>query len=117
MNYFMSKLLRNGGNVCLFENGFEYRNWSDFSVYVLFIGQDHLLPEAEEITMISIQLAARFLFTTGFHTKKVVRGSASDWYGFSIWRWIIFLPILLACSLVLSFFFQTIIILFQIGII
>ncbi|XP_024615605.1 probable ubiquitin carboxyl-terminal hydrolase FAF-X [Neophocaena asiaeorientalis asiaeorientalis] len=43
-------------------------------------GQDHLLPEAEEITMISIQLAARFLFTTGFHTKKVVRGSASDWY-------------------------------------
>ncbi|KAF6090909.1 hypothetical protein HJG60_012261 [Phyllostomus discolor] len=43
-------------------------------------GQDHLLPEAEEIAMISIQLAARFLFTTGFHTKKVVRGSASDWY-------------------------------------
>ncbi|XP_030889356.1 probable ubiquitin carboxyl-terminal hydrolase FAF-X [Leptonychotes weddellii] len=43
-------------------------------------GQDHLLPEAEEITMISIQLAARFLFTTGFHTKKIVRGSASDWY-------------------------------------
>uniref|UniRef100_A0A8C4MAJ0 Ubiquitin specific peptidase 9 X-linked n=1 Tax=Equus asinus TaxID=9793 RepID=A0A8C4MAJ0_EQUAS len=43
-------------------------------------GQDHLLPEAEEITMISIQLAARFLFTTGFHTKKIIRGSASDWY-------------------------------------
>lgn len=43
-------------------------------------GQDHLSPEAEEITMISIQLAARFLFTTGFHTKKIVRGSASDWY-------------------------------------
>uniref|UniRef100_A0A8B9IQ04 ubiquitinyl hydrolase 1 n=1 Tax=Anser cygnoides TaxID=8845 RepID=A0A8B9IQ04_ANSCY len=43
-------------------------------------GQDHLLPEAEEITMISIQLAARFLFTTGFHTKKIVRGPASDWY-------------------------------------
>ncbi|KAM9576986.1 ubiquitin carboxyl-terminal hydrolase 9X isoform 6-T6 [Trichechus inunguis] len=43
-------------------------------------GQDHLLPEAEEIAMISIQLAARFLFTTGFHTKKIVRGSASDWY-------------------------------------
>ena len=48
---------------------------------MLFIeGQDHLLPEAEEITMISIQLAARFLFTTGFHTKKIVRGPASDWY-------------------------------------
>ncbi|XP_053083670.1 probable ubiquitin carboxyl-terminal hydrolase FAF-X isoform X1 [Pangasianodon hypophthalmus] len=43
-------------------------------------GQDYLLPEAEEIAMISIQLAARFLFTTGFHTKKVVRGPASDWY-------------------------------------
>ncbi|KAG8450507.1 hypothetical protein GDO86_002966 [Hymenochirus boettgeri] len=43
-------------------------------------GQDHLLPEPEEITMISIQLAAKFLFTTGFHTKKVVRGPASDWY-------------------------------------
>ncbi|EPQ01875.1 Putative ubiquitin carboxyl-terminal hydrolase FAF-X [Myotis brandtii] len=43
-------------------------------------GQDQLLPEAEEITMITIQLAARFLFTTGFHTKKIVRGPASDWY-------------------------------------
>ena len=48
--------------------------------FVFFLGQDHLSPEAEEITMISIQLAARFLFTTGFHTKKIVRGSASDWY-------------------------------------
>ncbi|GCC28875.1 hypothetical protein chiPu_0007309 [Chiloscyllium punctatum] len=36
-------------------------------------GQDHLLPEAEELAMISIQLAARFLFNTGFHTKKIVR--------------------------------------------
>ncbi|XP_076857713.1 ubiquitin carboxyl-terminal hydrolase 9X isoform X10 [Brachyhypopomus gauderio] len=43
-------------------------------------GQDHLLPEAEEMATISIQLAARFLFSTGFHTKKVVRGPASDWY-------------------------------------
>ncbi|CAH2220321.1 probable ubiquitin carboxyl-terminal hydrolase FAF-X isoform X2 [Pelobates cultripes] len=43
-------------------------------------GQDNLMPEPEEITMISIQLAAKFLFTTGFHTKKVVRGPASDWY-------------------------------------
>ncbi|XP_053562456.1 probable ubiquitin carboxyl-terminal hydrolase FAF-X [Bombina bombina] len=51
------------------------------SVYLnLSPGQDHLLPEPEEITMISIQLAAKFLFTTGFHTKKVVRGPASDWY-------------------------------------
>ncbi|XP_059824243.1 probable ubiquitin carboxyl-terminal hydrolase FAF-X isoform X1 [Mobula hypostoma] len=43
-------------------------------------GQDHLLSEAEELAMISIQLAARFLFTTGFHTKKIVRGPASEWY-------------------------------------
>ncbi|XP_056321504.1 probable ubiquitin carboxyl-terminal hydrolase FAF-X [Danio aesculapii] len=43
-------------------------------------GQDHLLPEAEEMAMISIQLAAKFLFSTGFHTKKIVRGPASDWY-------------------------------------
>ncbi|XP_046698680.1 probable ubiquitin carboxyl-terminal hydrolase FAF-X isoform X5 [Silurus meridionalis] len=43
-------------------------------------GQDHLLPEAEEMSKISIQLAARFLFSTGFHTKKSVRGPASDWY-------------------------------------
>ncbi|XP_075815088.1 ubiquitin carboxyl-terminal hydrolase 9Y-like [Microtus pennsylvanicus] len=42
-------------------------------------GQDHLPPEAEDITMISIQLAARFLFTTGFRTKKIVRGPADDW--------------------------------------
>ncbi len=46
---------------------------------LLLLGQDHLLPEAEEIAMISAQLAARFLFSTGFHTKKVVRGPASDW--------------------------------------
>uniref|UniRef100_A0A672P7L3 ubiquitinyl hydrolase 1 n=1 Tax=Sinocyclocheilus grahami TaxID=75366 RepID=A0A672P7L3_SINGR len=43
-------------------------------------GQDHLLPEAEEIAMISIQLAARFLFSTGFHTKKVVRGPSRQVY-------------------------------------
>ncbi|XP_051782099.1 probable ubiquitin carboxyl-terminal hydrolase FAF-X [Erpetoichthys calabaricus] len=43
-------------------------------------GQDHLLPEAEEMAMISCQLAARFLFSTGFRTKKIVRGPASDWY-------------------------------------
>ena len=46
---------------------------------LFLLGQDHLLPEAEEIAMISAQLAARFLFSTGFHTKKVVRGPASDW--------------------------------------
>lgn len=48
-------------------------------LYLWLLGQDHLLPEAEEMAMISIQLAARFLFSTGFHTKKIVRGPASDW--------------------------------------
>lgn len=50
-----------------------------FKLSFFKLGQDHLLPEAEEIAMISAQLAARFLFSTGFHTKKVVRGPASDW--------------------------------------
>lgn len=49
------------------------------TIALFLSGQDHLLPEAEEIAMISAQLAARFLFSTGFHTKKVVRGPASDW--------------------------------------
>lgn len=30
--------------------------------------------------MLSIKLASRFLFHTGFHTKKSLRGQASDWY-------------------------------------
>ncbi|XP_071440611.1 ubiquitin carboxyl-terminal hydrolase 9X isoform X2 [Hetaerina americana] len=41
---------------------------------------DKLSPEAEELSMLSIQLAARFLFHTGFHTKKSLRGAASEWY-------------------------------------
>uniref|UniRef100_UPI0035900D99 ubiquitin carboxyl-terminal hydrolase 9X-like n=1 Tax=Myxine glutinosa TaxID=7769 RepID=UPI0035900D99 len=43
-------------------------------------GQEQLSSEAEDLAMISIQLASRFLFTTGFHTKKAVRGAASEWY-------------------------------------
>ena len=30
--------------------------------------------------MLSVQLASRFLFYTGFHTKKTLRGTATDWY-------------------------------------
>ena len=30
--------------------------------------------------MLSVQLASRFLFYTGFHTKKTLRGNATDWY-------------------------------------
>lgn len=41
---------------------------------------DKLTPEAEELSMLSIQLASRFLFHTGFHTKKTLRGTATDWY-------------------------------------
>ncbi|XP_063559481.1 ubiquitin carboxyl-terminal hydrolase 9Y isoform X7 [Gorilla gorilla gorilla] len=62
-----------------FNDYFEFPRELDMGPYTV-AGQDYLLPEAEEITMISIQLAARFLFTTGFHTKKIVRGPASDWY-------------------------------------
>ncbi|XP_015113730.1 probable ubiquitin carboxyl-terminal hydrolase FAF-X isoform X2 [Diachasma alloeum] len=41
---------------------------------------DKLSPEAEELAMLSVQLASRFLFYTGFHTKKTLRGTAMDWY-------------------------------------
>ena len=101
------------GNADLYENGAWAYKFDYFLICTLFIGQDHLLPEAEEITMISIQLAARFLFTTGFHTKKIVRGSASDWYivldfhSYYYWHLVWFFNILL-------YFFQALIILFQI---
>ncbi|XP_077513422.1 ubiquitin carboxyl-terminal hydrolase-like faf isoform X2 [Amblyomma americanum] len=42
--------------------------------------QDRLTPEAEDLAMVSVQLASKFLFQTAFHTKKSLRGSASDWY-------------------------------------
>ncbi|XP_034939757.1 probable ubiquitin carboxyl-terminal hydrolase FAF-X isoform X2 [Chelonus insularis] len=40
---------------------------------------EKLTPEAEELSMLSVQLASRFLFNTGFHTKKSLRGTATDW--------------------------------------
>ncbi|XP_026291782.1 probable ubiquitin carboxyl-terminal hydrolase FAF-X isoform X3 [Frankliniella occidentalis] len=36
--------------------------------------------ETETLSMLSVQLAARFLFHTGFHTKKTLRGGAMDWF-------------------------------------
>lgn len=36
--------------------------------------------ESEDLSMLSVQLASRFLFYTGFHTKKSLRGAAYDWY-------------------------------------
>lgn len=42
--------------------------------------QEKLSADAELLSLISVQLAARFLFHTGFHTKKNLRGAAADWY-------------------------------------
>ncbi|XP_031549243.1 probable ubiquitin carboxyl-terminal hydrolase FAF-X isoform X2 [Actinia tenebrosa] len=42
-------------------------------------GQDNG-PDSLELGMISIKLLSRFLFSTGFHTKKIVRGPANEWY-------------------------------------
>ncbi|CAH3106557.1 unnamed protein product [Porites lobata] len=36
--------------------------------------------EIEQLSMISIQLVSKFLFTTGFRTKKTVRGPAGEWH-------------------------------------
>ena len=41
---------------------------------------EKLSSEAEDIALITIQLAAKFLFTSGFHTKKQLRGPAQEWY-------------------------------------
>ncbi|XP_063829213.1 probable ubiquitin carboxyl-terminal hydrolase FAF-X [Ostrinia nubilalis] len=36
--------------------------------------------EHEEMSMLSVQLATKFLFQVGFHTKKTLRGPAADWH-------------------------------------
>lgn len=41
---------------------------------------DKVGPEAEELSLLSVQIVSRFLFHTGFHTKKCLRGQATDWY-------------------------------------
>ncbi|XP_014217217.1 probable ubiquitin carboxyl-terminal hydrolase FAF-X isoform X3 [Copidosoma floridanum] len=41
---------------------------------------DKISPEAEELSMLSVQLASKFLFFTGFHTKKTLRGTATEWH-------------------------------------
>lgn len=38
-----------------------------------------LSNEAEQLSMLSTQLASKFLFHTGWHTKKNLRGPAMDW--------------------------------------
>ncbi|XP_024944100.1 probable ubiquitin carboxyl-terminal hydrolase FAF-X isoform X6 [Cephus cinctus] len=47
---------------------------------VQYLLSQFISPEAEELAMLSVQLASRFLFYTGFHTKKTLRGTATDWY-------------------------------------
>lgn len=37
-------------------------------------------PVAEELSLLSMQLASQFLFHSGFRTKKTIRGVAIDWY-------------------------------------
>ncbi|XP_047523488.1 probable ubiquitin carboxyl-terminal hydrolase FAF [Pieris napi] len=37
-------------------------------------------PEHEEMSMLAVQLATKFLFQIGFHTKKTLRGPATDWH-------------------------------------
>ena len=36
--------------------------------------------EAEETALVTVQLASKFLFSSGLHTKKNLRGPASEWY-------------------------------------
>lgn len=49
-----------------------------FSVFeTSFITQG---PEHEEMSMLAVQLATKFLFQVGFRTKKTLRGPAADWH-------------------------------------
>ncbi|XP_043240414.1 probable ubiquitin carboxyl-terminal hydrolase FAF-X isoform X2 [Amphibalanus amphitrite] len=48
------------------------------------VGQlpQHVKPssDSEQMALMSVQLAARFLFTVGLHMKKAVRGPTCEWY-------------------------------------
>ncbi|XP_052214421.1 probable ubiquitin carboxyl-terminal hydrolase FAF-X [Dreissena polymorpha] len=44
------------------------------------VSQEKLSPDVEQLAMISTDLASKFLFTVGFHTKKSLRGAATEWY-------------------------------------
>ena len=45
-----------------------------------YVNSEKLSAEAEELAMLTVQLASKFLFNSGFHTKKSLRGSAQEWY-------------------------------------
>lgn len=36
--------------------------------------------QAEELSLLGVQMASQFLFHSGFRTKKNLRGAATDWY-------------------------------------
>jgi len=40
---------------------------------------ENLNTEVEELAMLFVQLASRFIFYTGFHTKKTLRDTAADY--------------------------------------
>lgn len=42
--------------------------------------QEKVTQDMENLAMISTELASKFLFCVGFHTKKALRGAANDWY-------------------------------------
>lgn len=42
--------------------------------------QEKVTQDMENLAMISTELASKFLFSVGFHTKKALRGAANDWY-------------------------------------
>ena len=48
-----------------------------YKILITTVFQSH---EAEELSLLSVQLASKFLFFTGFHTKKTLRGTATDWH-------------------------------------
>lgn len=55
---------------------------SRFFIFFYFICLSYMFqgPDAEELSLLSVQIVSRFLFHTGFHTKKCLRGQATDWY-------------------------------------
>ena len=45
-----------------------------------YVNSEKLGSEAEELAMITVQLASKFLFNSGLHSKKSLRGPAQEWY-------------------------------------
>ena len=56
------------------------QRWDDVIVFSNLPWQQTLLSDGEDISLTTVQLASSFLFSVGFHTKKSLRGNATDWY-------------------------------------